>query len=259
MKNSSLFSEKDKIRSFVERYLHSGMIPEYPDNIKYEFINGDQNVAADSLSRDICATIKTTESITDFEKEMRSFHKLHGHPGLTKTFQTLNLSKKLTKSQKNSITQIISNCDFCQLNKVTKHKYGHISGRVRTESPFVHISSDIFGPFESKFYKNDYNNRKLYIITFTDRCTLYTQIFYSTSICASDIISAFKNVWVQKCGYPESFLSDNGPCYMSNSFKTYLQEKNIKQKICSAHNPTGNSLSEKISFDIVTVLKIYKN
>ncbi|KRH94285.1 hypothetical protein M153_3120008791, partial [Pseudoloma neurophilia] len=31
MKNSSLFSEKDKIRSFVERYLHSGIIPEYPD------------------------------------------------------------------------------------------------------------------------------------------------------------------------------------------------------------------------------------
>ncbi|KRH94586.1 hypothetical protein M153_2030003646 [Pseudoloma neurophilia] len=113
-------------------------------DIKYEFINGDQNVSADSLSGDICATI--------FEKEMRSFHILHGHPGLTKTFQTLNLSKKLTKSQKNSITQIISNCDFCQLKKVTKHKYGHLSGRVRTESPFVHISSVIFGPFESKFY-----------------------------------------------------------------------------------------------------------
>ncbi|KRH92100.1 hypothetical protein M153_11957000234 [Pseudoloma neurophilia] len=34
MKNSSLFSEKDEIRSFVERYLHSGKIPEYPDNIQ---------------------------------------------------------------------------------------------------------------------------------------------------------------------------------------------------------------------------------
>ncbi|KRH94587.1 pol polyprotein [Pseudoloma neurophilia] len=46
---------------------------------------------------------------------------------------------------------------------------------------------------------------------------------------------------------------------MSNSLKTYLQEENIKQKICSAHTPTGNFLSEKINFDIVTVLKIYKN
>ena len=46
-------------------------------------------------------------------------------------------------------------------------------------------------------------------------------------------------------GWPETLISDNGPCYTSESFTTLMKEYNVNQITSSPHYPQSNGLAEK--------------
>ena len=120
------------------------------------------------------------------------------------------------------------------------------------------ISTDVFGPIQLLNYKSDFEGDTAYIITFTDRCTNYTKIYFTQSITSQDIIYAFESCWLKNFNLPQTLLTDNASYYISDQFTEYLSNMGILHLRSSIYNPTGNSLSERINSDIVVILKIYK-
>ena len=46
-------------------------------------------------------------------------------------------------------------------------------------------------------------------------------------------------------GWPETLISDNGPCYASKTFKKLMTEHNVNHTTSSPHYPQSNGLAEK--------------
>ena len=46
-------------------------------------------------------------------------------------------------------------------------------------------------------------------------------------------------------GWPETLISDNGPCYASKTFQKLMTEYNVNHITSSPHYPQSNGLAEK--------------
>ena len=46
-------------------------------------------------------------------------------------------------------------------------------------------------------------------------------------------------------GLPEVIVTDNGPCFMSEEFETFLVNNSIKHIISSSYHPATNGLAER--------------
>ncbi|MGL5707225.1 MAG: reverse transcriptase domain-containing protein, partial [Aeromonas sp.] len=229
-------------------------------NIKYQHISGKENIIADELSRSnqelgVCCSLKTTSDSQNFHNFINTFHINHGHPGITKTILTMNDTMRLSMDQRRIIRTAILSCKECQLNKTGKVKYGYLRGNLQTLTPMKDISSDVFGPF---VLSNRGNISKWFLITFTDRCTRITRVYFTKTIGAKSFIKGFNRTWLSEFPKPDTMLSDNGKCYVSKITKSFMVENSIKQKFTSPYNPTGNSISERINANIVMILRIYK-
>ena len=58
------------------------------------------------------------------------------------------------------------------------------------------------------------------------------------------IASHFK-VTCSEYGWPETLISDNGPCYTSEVFTNLMKEYNANHITSSPHYPQSNGLAEK--------------
>ncbi|KRH94722.1 pol polyprotein, partial [Pseudoloma neurophilia] len=231
-------------------------------DIQYKFIDGEDNVIADELSRfqndDDPAINAITDGFYDTYEDFLTFHNFYGHPGIYKTIETIKLNQNFNSTQRKRVIQTIKNCKYCQKNKRTITKYGLIKGTVISNIPFQDVSLDVFVPFNTFDSDGDINSEKMFVITFTDRCTSFSKIIFTTDISANNIIECFTSFWLSNCPVPKTFLSDNGTNYSSHVVSSFLNKRGIKQIFKSVYNPTGNSLSERINSDIILCLKIYR-
>ena len=61
---------------------------------------------------------------------------------------------------------------------------------------------------------------------------------------AYQIADHFKQIF-SEYGWPETLISDNGPCYASKTFKKLMTEYNVNHITSSPHYPQSNGLAEK--------------
>ncbi|KAG0435128.1 Pro-Pol polyprotein [Dictyocoela muelleri] len=152
----------------------------------------------------------------------------------------------------------IKTCEYCQKCKKRHLMYGKPAGNVISETILKNISSDVYGPFDAIDYKHRFNTDKLFIITYTDRCSKFTKCYFTNKITSKDLLKSFKKEYLTEFNCPKTFLSDNGKCYTSKNTLKYFNESHIRQIFTSPFNPTGNSLSERINSTISNILRIYK-
>ena len=48
-----------------------------------------------------------------------------------------------------------------------------------------------------------------------------------------------------ECGWPETLISDNGPCYTAEAFTSIMNAYHVNHITCSPHYPQSNELAEK--------------
>ncbi|KRH92175.1 putative LTR transposable element, partial [Pseudoloma neurophilia] len=120
------------------------------------------------------------------------------------------------------------------------------------------ICSDIYGPFKATEYMHNFQSEKLYIITFTDRASRFTQISFTDQNNSEEIAKIFKNEWLRKHQKPQSILTDNGTCYLGPEFQNLLKKYQIRHKTTSVYNPTGNGIAERQNQTLSAILRIYK-
>ena len=98
--------------------------------------------------------------------------------------------------------------------------------------PWTKLATDIFH-FEGASYQ--------LIVDYTSR---YPVVHKLTSMTGQHVANHFKLI-CSEYGWPETLVSDNGPCYTFESFTTLMKEYNVNHITNSPHYLQSNGLAEK--------------
>ena len=107
--------------------------------------------------------------------------------------------------------------------------------------PWTKIATDIFH-FEGDSY--------LLLVDYTSR---YPVICKLTLMTAQHVIGHLEVIF-SEYGWPDTIVSDNGPCYVAEAFIKIMQEYRVNHITSSPHDPQSNGLAEKF---VQTVKNMY--
>ena len=132
------------------------------------------------------------------------------------------------------LENLVLNCELCLKYSTAKSKLepSLALGQEIPLHPWTKLATDIFH-FEGASY--------LLIVDYT---SCYPVVCKLTSMTGQHVASQFK-VICSEYGWPETIVSDNGPCYTSEIFTNLMSEYNINHITSSPHYPQSNGLAEK--------------
>ncbi|KAG0440350.1 Transposon Tf2-8 polyprotein [Dictyocoela muelleri] len=253
-------------------------------DLEYKSITGENNKIADKLSR--CFVINTSEEtyiykkIKDFleydentkeklkdnrnrfivkslhiEDFIKIMHEWGVHIGMSSLYNNLKPYYKI-EDIKNNIKKVVKKCNLCVRcksktnEKIKKYK-------ITSNEKMKILCSDIFGPFDLRFFDNNNNSHKGFLLTITDIYSRYTETYFSTNITGNTLIYKFQ-VWIEKYSKPNTIICDNGKQYTSKIFQDYLIANDIKNISTPIYHPSSNGISERLNKTIAEILRIYK-
>ena len=160
------------------------------------------------------------------------------------------------------LENLIINCQLCLKYSKSKNKstpptaLGHEVPAV----PWSKVATDIFH-YESQPY--------LLIVDYTSRFPIVRRL---KLMSAQNITEQFRSIF-SEYGWPDTLVSDNGPCYTAVMFTNLMKEYAVNHIMSSLHYPQSNGLVEKFvqivknlfnkaneeGVDINKYLMIYRN
>ncbi len=170
--------------------------------------------------------------------------RLHdAHQGLTSTLQRARRIVYWPKLQQD-ITEMIEGCDECQRHG--KKKPRPSERQITTTRPMETLGMDL--------------------VTFQGQHALVTVDYFSGFITfdlinseTTEAVTKVLNSIFQKFGLPEKILSDNGPCFKSNTFKRFCEQLDIGHLTSSPHYHQSNGRAERAIETIEQILKKARN
>ena len=132
------------------------------------------------------------------------------------------------------VEQLILNCQLCLTYSRSKDKNTPITalGHEIPSVPWSKVATDIFH-FESKSY--------LLVVNYTSRFPIVREI---KSMSAQHIGEHFRLIY-SEYSWPDTLVSDNGPCYGAKTFTNLMKEYAVNHITRSPHYPQSNGLAEK--------------
>ena len=95
---------------------------------------------------------------------------------------------------------------------------------------WVHV--DFAGPFQGKMY-----------LTMVDAHSKWPEVIEMGSTTAKSTIAVLQQVFVSH-GLPLQLVTDNGPQFVSDGFKQYLEANGVKHIRCAPYHPASNGLAK---------------
>ena len=132
------------------------------------------------------------------------------------------------------LENLIHNCQLCLKYSKSKNKstpptaLGHEVPAV----PWSKVVTDIFH-YESQPY--------LLVVDYTSRFPIVRRL---KSMSAQNITEQFQSIF-SEYGWPDTLVSDNGPCYTAEMFTNLMKEYAMNHITSSPHYPQSNGLAEK--------------
>ena len=131
---------------------------------------------------------------------------------------------------------LILNCQLCL--KYSRSKDKHLPhtplGHEVPPVPWSKVATDIFH-YESHSY--------LLIVDYTSRFPIVREL---KSMSAQHIAEHFRLIF-SEYGWPDILVSDNGPCYVAETFTNLMKEYAVNHITSSLHYPQSNGLAENLS------------
>ena len=117
----------------------------------------------------------------------------------------------------NELENLVLNCELCLKYSTAKCKLepNLALGQEMPLYPWIKLATDIFH-FEGASY--------LLIVDYTSH---YPVVRKLASMTGQHVASQFKLI-CSEYGWPETIVSDNGPCYTSESFTNLMSEYNVQ-------------------------------
>ena len=132
------------------------------------------------------------------------------------------------------LEQLILNCQLCLKYSRSKDKNtpNTALGHEIPSVPWSKVATDIF-IFKSESY--------LLMVDYTSRFPIVREL---KSTLAQHVTEHFRQIFY-KYGWPDTLVSDNGPCYVAETFTNLMKEYAVNHIISSPHYPQSNWLAEK--------------
>ena len=132
------------------------------------------------------------------------------------------------------LEQLVLNCQLCLKYLRSKKKPDTYSafGQEVPIFPWTKVATDLFH-FEGNSY--------LLLVDYTSQFPVVRKL---RSMTAHHIADHIKQIFAEY-GWPDTLVSDNGPCYTSETFKGLMEEYQVNHITSSPHYPQSNGLAEK--------------
>ena len=132
------------------------------------------------------------------------------------------------------LEKLVLNCELCLKYSKAKSKQAHNMslGQEVLIHPWTKIATNIFH-FQNESY--------LLLVDYTSRFPIVHKL---TSTMAQQVASHMKLIF-SEYGWPETIISDNSPCYSTESFTKLMTEYSVNHITSSPHYPQSNRLAEK--------------
>lgn len=176
-------------------------------------------------------------------------HPTAGHSGQQKTLFRLT-SKVFWHSMRKDVYNYIAACQACQ-----KYKYDNIPTNSPMQlhtvnEPWHTIGIDIMGPLPTT------SRNKRFVLVIVDYFTRWVEIFPISSTTSLDITELLINQVFARYGIPKYILSDNGPQFISNLFKSFCKTLGLQQKLTANYHPQTN-MTERVNRTLKPLIAIY--
>jgi hypothetical protein len=145
------------------------------------------------------------------------------HFGFPKTYLQLQ-NKFYFENMYRQVKNYTQSCHFCQQNKRSYEKLGHLSERkLDHDKPYVfqHISIDSLGPYTFS------PTQKWHVMATIDKATKFLVLRAYQTINSHNVIHFLTNL-ITTYPMPYRLLSDNHPTFKSDAVRNFLEKYNIK-------------------------------
>lgn len=190
------------------------------------------------------------------ERFINELHRAYGHPGSTSMYYTVR-NYLFIVGIKKSIEKISKSCQKCSQNKITKHKYGIITGSLASTKIHEKLFVDHLGPFTNSSINHDLAINKFWFFVATESFSKYTKIYFVKTLKPKETMNALSR-YIKLIGNPEKIISDQGRTFLSREFEQYLDERKIIHIKTRSYNPQSNSLVERRNRIILETMKMYE-
>lgn len=217
------------------------------DNFVYkrtDFSNG--NPLSEALSWKLWVPDYLTNDI------IRNAHcpPLAGHCGISKTIEKIRRNL-YWPGMYVQIRKFISECDVCKESKapniVLRPPMGAQSKSVR---PFQKLYMDLVGPYP----RSSRGNIGLFVVV--DNLSKFPILKPLRKFSASSIIEFLEGNIFTLFGVPEIVVTDNGPQFKSNSFKSLLSKYGVAHTLTAVYSPQANA-SERVNRSVIAAIRAY--
>ena len=154
-----------------------------------------------------------------------------GHPGMTK-MKVLARMYVWWPSIDKDIEKSVQACHLCQqLQPVPP--VAQLQPWKWPSRPWVRLHMDFAGPVQGKM-----------ILVVIDSHSKWIEAFPTDTSTSQKVIELSRTLFAQ-FGIPELIVTDNGPCFVSEEFATFLSRNGIKHITSAPFHPATNGLAER--------------
>ena len=230
-----LETAKDPELSALHKFISEGWPPKrssVPDNLKDYWNYRDELTVEDGI------LLKNWKFIVSKNLQLVYINKIHaGHLGINKSLQKAR-EYLFWKGYTKDIIEAIDKCAICQENAPSNPQHFQYISEVPPH-PWHTLGTDIF-----YHRKQDY----LVLIDYFSKFLIVRKLPNS----ATGAVVKELSITLREYGIPFIIWSDNGLCYSSQEFKTFLQDLQITHRTSSPHYPQSNGMAE-------SMVKVSKN
>ena len=174
-----------------------------------------------------------------------------GHEGIFKTYNRLKRDYYWTNMILD-VKYIVRTCKRCQLFRPQKGNILTEDLSTRPGYPFTKVGLDIIGPLPVTTRGNKY------IIVLVDYLTKWVEAEPSINIESEDVIQFLMKVF-SRHGIPEVLITDNGPQFLSDKTKSFLDLYGVYVHFTTVYHPESNGEVENRNKEIGKYLRLLCN
>ncbi|KAA3681927.1 uncharacterized protein DEA37_0014875 [Paragonimus westermani] len=160
------------------------------------------------------------------------------HTGCTRTYDLLQ-QRAYWPKMKEDVTTYVLACQQCQLLKSDNRGAQQPLQPIPVSEIGELWSMDLMGPFPLSARGNQY------VLVMTEHFTRWIEATGVPDQRASTVGDMVMEHIVANHGVPKAILTDQGPCFESEEFRTRMQQLGIKRIRTTPYHPQTNGLTER--------------
>jgi hypothetical protein len=185
------------------------------------------------------------------------YHNYKGHPGINRTKETIGQHLWWPSKMRNQITNSVTVCSTCQLNKRKASKtFGDLLEKEAEAIPWDKMCIALIGPYT--ICRKGQKNLICKYVTIIDPATSWFEIYQYDGKQAITVANIAKEEWFSRYPWPTQVTFDRGLEFIGHEFKKMLNDYGVKKKPITTRNPQANAIVERVHQTISNIIRTFE-